>query len=246
MASLTDLALGLVTLYLAPRLPRDIEGARYWRAAFAWAAVTALVGAVYHGFLVGVPQVGEVTWAVMSTMVVLVMSFLLAASVVQVLGRSRAVVFWPLRLLGVLAYVVLAAMGYSSITAIMFCESLTMACVIGLWVWAWLRRHPAGRPMLVAIGVSIAGALLRLVPGAAAPLRLDPDSAYHIGQIVGMVLLFRAAAGSGSRCEAVGDTPAGRSPQAVVASPTSGDGRRLPTRRIKKALSRCLRPLARG
>ena len=196
MASLTDLALGLVTLYLALRVPRNVEGARYWRATFAWAAVTALIGAVYHGFLTGVPGTGEVTWAVMSTMVVLVMSFLLAASVVQVLGRSRAIVFWPLRLLGFAAYAVVAATGHPSITAIMWCESLTMACVIGLWVWGWLRGHPSGRAMLVAIGVSIAAGLLRLVPGAAALLRLDPDSAYHIGQIIGMVLLFRAVAGS--------------------------------------------------
>jgi hypothetical protein len=233
MASLTDLALGLVTLYLVPRLPRDVEGARYWRAAFAWAAVTALVGAVYHGFLVDVPRAGEVTWAVMSTMVVLVMSFLLAASVVQVLGRSRAIVFWPLRLLGVAAYAVVAATGHPSITAIMLCESITMACVIGLWVWAGLRRDPSGRPMLVAIGVSIAGALLRLVPGAAALLGLDPDSAYHIGQIVGMVLLFRAVARSGPRPEADYGTPSGRTSQTVGPSPASVGSRRRPTRWIK-------------
>jgi hypothetical protein len=206
MASLTDLALGLVTLYLVPRLPRDVEGARSWRAAFAGAAVTALIGAVYHGFLVGLPQIGEITWAVMSIMVVVVMSFLLAATVVQVLGPERALVFWPLRLVGVIAYVVLAVTGRPSITAIMVCESVTMACVIGLWVWAWLRGHPAGGAMLVAIGVSIAGALLRLIPGAADLLWLDPDSGYHIGQIIGMVLLYRAVAGSRRRPDSV---PAG-------------------------------------
>jgi hypothetical protein len=233
MASLTDLALGLVTLYLVPRLPRDVEGARYWRAAFAWAAATALVGAVYHGYLVDVPRAGELTWAVMSTMVVLVMSFLLAASVVQVLGRSRAIVFWPLRLLGVAAYAIIATTGHPSITAILVCESLTMACVIGLWVWAWLRRHPSGRPMLVAIGVSIAGALLRLVPGAAALLRLDPDSGYHIGQIVGMVLLFRAVARSGARPGADHGTPSGRTSEVVGPSPTSVASRQRPTRWIK-------------
>jgi hypothetical protein len=206
LASLTDLALGLVTLSLVPRVPRDVEGARYWRAAFAWAAVTALIGAGFHGFLVGVPRVGEVTWAVMSCMVVVVMSYLLAGSVVQVLGRSRAVWFWPLRLLGFAAYAVIAATGHPSITAIMWCESLTMACVVGLWVWAWLRGHPSGRAMLVAIGVSIAAGLLRLVPDAAALLRLDPDSAYHIVQILGMVLLYRAVAHSGPHPEAVDET----------------------------------------
>ena len=197
LASLTDLALGLVSLDLAPRLPRDVEGAKYWRAAFYWAAATALIGAVYHGFLVGRPTYGEITWAVMSTMVVVVMSYLLAAAVVQVLGRSRAIVFWPLRLIGFVAYAIIAATGHPSIMAIMYCESVTMACVIGLWVWAWWRGHPAGAAMLVAIGVSIVGALFRLIPGATGLLHVDPDSAYHIGQIVGMVLLARAVARSG-------------------------------------------------
>lgn len=209
MASLTDLALGLVTLALVPRLPRDRETSRLWRLTFAAAAATALVGAAYHGVLVGIPRVNAVTWAVMSSMVVVVMTFLLAASVVQVLGRARSAVFWPLRLAGLLAYAVVAATGHASITAIMWCESLTMACVLALWIWAWQRRHPAGRPMLVAIAVSIVAALLRLVPGAAAALRLDPDSAYHLGQLVGIVLLFAAVARAGRRSEAPAPDTAG-------------------------------------
>lgn len=207
LASVTDLILGLVTLVLFPRVPRDVEGSGSWRAAFGFTALTALIGAVYHGYLVGDPRWGQLTWAVMSTMVVIVMSFLLAATVVQVLGRSRVVVFWPLRLLGFVAYAVVAASGHPSIEAIMWCESLTMACVIGLWVWGWLRGHPAGGAVLVAIGVSIAAALLRLVPGAASLVRIDPDSAYHIGQIVGMILLFRAIARRGTRRDAA-DEPA--------------------------------------
>jgi hypothetical protein len=131
----------------------------------------------------------------MSSMVVVVMSFVLAATVIEVLGRSRAVVFWPLRLIGLLAYAGFAATGHASITAILVCESITVACVLGLWPWGLLRGHPLARPMLVAIGVSIAAALFRLVPEAATLIRLDPDSAYHLGQIVGMVLLFSAIAG---------------------------------------------------
>ncbi|MCU1612852.1 MAG: hypothetical protein JWO98_392 [Frankiales bacterium] len=203
-ASLTDLALGLVTLYLVRRLPRDGAASRYWHAAFAWAAVTALAGAAYHGVLVRVRGLNQLSWAVMSSMVVVVVSFLLAATVVQVLGRGRAVVFWPLRSVGLVAYVVIAATGHPSITAIMWCESLTMACVLALWTWAWLHRHPMGRAMLIAIGASIAAAMLRLVPAAAALVRLDPDSAYHLGQIGGMVLLFHAVARTGGRPDVAG------------------------------------------
>lgn len=202
MSSLTDLALGLVTVYLVRRLPRGGEVVGHWRAAFAWVAGTALAGAVYHGVFVGIPRVNGVSWAVMSIMVVVVVSYLLAASVVQVVGRSRVVVFWLLRSVGLVAYVVVAAVGRASITAIVWCEGLTMACVLGLWIWAWLRRHPMGRPMLVAIGVSIAAAMLRLVPGAAALAGLDPDSGYHLGQIVGMVLLYHTVASAGGRSDA--------------------------------------------
>ncbi len=192
MASLTDLALGLVTLFLAWRLPRTGDAARYWRWAFASAAVTALAGAVLHGFLIDIPRVSTVAWALTSVMVVVVMTFLLAATVMEVVGRGRAAIFWPLRMIGLIAYTVIAATGHPSITAILWCESLTMAAVIGLWIWAWTRHHPSSGRMLIAIAVSVAAGLLRLVPGAAAAVGLDADSAYHLVQIPGMVLLFYA------------------------------------------------------
>jgi hypothetical protein len=195
VASLTDLALGLVSLYLFVRFPRDRPASRYWRATFFWAAVAALGGAVHHAVLVGDPQVARVSWAIVSSMVVVVMSFLLAASVIEVLGRSRAIVFWPLRLVGLVAYAIFAVTGHASIAAIMWCESITVACVLGLWVWAAAHGHPKARPMLIAIGASIAAAMFRLVPGLSGLVGLEPDSAYHLGQIAGMVLLFTAAAG---------------------------------------------------
>jgi hypothetical protein len=64
--------------------------------------------------------------------------------------------------------------------------------------------------MLVAIGASVAAAMLRLVPGAAALVGLDPDSGYHLGQIGGMVLLYHAVASAGGRSDATARlTPAG-------------------------------------
>jgi hypothetical protein len=53
--------------------------------------------------------------------------------------------------------------------------------------------------MLVAIGASIAAAMLRLVPGAAALAGLDPNSGYHLGQIGAMVPPYHAVAGSGGQ-----------------------------------------------
>lgn len=219
-ASLTDLALGLVTLYLAWRVPREGDASRYWRAAFLWAAVSALLGAAYHGHLVAMSRWSGPTWAVMSSMVVIVMSFLLAASVTEILGRSRAGVFWALRLSGFLAYAVVAISGHASIKAIMWCESLTMASVVGLWLWASTRRHPMASRMIVAICVSIGAAMFRLVPGAAAQVGLDPNAAYHLGQLVGMLLLYRAVVRTGEVNRAP-TTPCGPVP---VDSPTLGRG----------------------
>jgi hypothetical protein len=208
MASLTDLLLGLVTLHLFRRLPRDTDASRYWRAMFACAAGTALGGAVYHGFLVGIPGVGRVAWAVLSSMVVVVVSFLLAATVVEVLGRARAAVFWPLRLMGLLAYAVVVVSGHAGIAAIMWCESVTMAAVVVLWCWAWSRHRAAAGPMLVAIAASSGAGMLRLVPGASALVGLDPDAAYHLGQTVGIVLLFRAVVATSPRERAEPRPPA--------------------------------------
>jgi len=192
LPSLTDLVLGLVTLYLFVRLPRGRPASRYWRAAFLWSAVSALAGAAHHGHFVGT-RFNDLSWAITSSIIVITISFLLAATVIEVLGRNRAAVFWPLRLAGLLAYAVVAATGNAGITAILLCESVTMVSVLALWIWAWRHDHPMGRPMLVAIGTNIGAAGLRALPEG---LPIDPVSAYHLGQIVAMVLLYRAVAGA--------------------------------------------------
>ena len=195
LPSLTDLALGLVALALLWRLPRGALASRYWQAVLASSALSALAGAVHHGAFVGT-RWNDLSWAITSSIIVVVVSFLLAATVVEVLGGRRATVFWPLRLAGLLAYAVAAATGHAGITAILLCESITMLSVLVLWTWAWRRDHPMGAPMMVAIGTNIAAALLRALP---AGLAVDPVSAYHLGQVVALVFLFRAAAGSRER-----------------------------------------------
>ncbi len=54
--------------------------------------------------------------------------------------------------------------------------------------------------------------MLRLVLGAAALAALDPDSAYHLGQIGGMVLLYHAVATGEPACLAA----SGRSSERVT------------------------------
>jgi hypothetical protein len=138
----------------------------------------------------------DVSWAIISFLVVVAVSYLLASTVAEVLGPGRARVFWVLRSVGIVAYVLMAATGHAGVAAIMSCESLTMLSVLILWGWAAIRGHPLARPVLIAIAASgVAGATQALSPGVTDRVGLDPVSVYHLAQIVGMVLLYLAVAG---------------------------------------------------
>jgi hypothetical protein len=191
--SLTDLLLGVVVAWFAVRLRGRPEVHRYWVASFGWAAVAALCGAVHHAVFVRWARWSELSWSVITVMIVVAVSYLLAGTVAEVLGSGHAREFWVLRSLGLLAYVSLALTGHAGIGSMLACEGLTMASVVALWALAAYRHHPLARPVLAAILLSgLAGVLQALSPSVTGLVGLDPTSAYHLGQIVGMVALFRA------------------------------------------------------
>lgn len=191
--SLTDLALGIVVVILAVQMRRVPGIHRHWLASFWWAGVAALAGAVHHAVLVRWDRAAEISWAVISTLIVVAISYLLAGTVVEVLGPGRARIFWLLRSVGLVAYLGAAVTGHAGVTAMLACESLTMLSVLGLWGWAAGHGHPLARPVLVSVLASSSAAGLKAVPDdITALVALDPTSAYHLGQIVGMVLLYRA------------------------------------------------------
>jgi hypothetical protein len=193
--SLTDGLLAVVAIGLASQLVSPTVS-RHWRTAFWWFGVAALAGAVHHGVIVRWARAGDVSWAVISLVVVLAVSYLLAATVAEVLGPGRARAFWLLRSIGIVAYATAAATGHAGIGAMLACEGLTMLSVLGLWLWAARGGHPLAPPMLVAIAASIAAAVVK-IPGAEVvrPLGLDGSSAYHLAQIAGIVLLYLALTG---------------------------------------------------
>ena len=198
--SLTDLALGVVTLVLAVRLRRSRAAHSHWRVAFGWFGAAALAGAVHHGVIVRWQQWADVSWGAISMMVVVAVSYLLAGTIAEVLGPGRWRAFWLLRSVGIVAYLVVVASGHAGIATILACEGLTMVSVLALWTWAAQRRHPLARPVLLAIGASVAAAGLNaLSPGVLAALGLDRTSAYHLAQIGGMVLLYVAVSGPDRR-----------------------------------------------
>jgi hypothetical protein len=194
--SLTDFLLGAVAVGLAVQLRRGSTSPAYWQAAFWWFGSAALAGAVYHGVLVRSAEPARASWAVISVIVVVAVSYLLAGTVAEVLGPGRARAFWLLRSVGVVAYVTAAASGRAGINTILLCESMTMMSVLVLWLWAAYRRHPLAPPMLLAVAASGAAATANLTsPELLRPVALDPTSLYHLAQLAGIVLLYLALSG---------------------------------------------------
>ena len=189
--SLTDLALGVVVVWLGLRLRRRTDVHRHWVASFGWAGVAALAGAVHHAVLVRWARWSEVSWSVITVMIVVAVSYLLAGTVVEVLGNGHAREFWLLRSIGLVAYVGLAVTGRAGVGSMLLCEGLTMVSVVALWALAAYRRHPLGRPVLLAILVSgAAGATQALSQSVTGIVGLDPTSTYHLAQIAGMAALY--------------------------------------------------------
>ncbi len=194
LPALTDLALGLVTVTLAFQLHFSPATQRHWRAAYWWFGIAALAGCLHHGVIVRSGTAAHVSWTVISIVVVIAVSYVLAATVAEVLGHGRVRLFWLLRSFGPFAYVAVAISGHASIAGLMACESVTMLSVIALWLWAAHRQHPDALPVLGAIVASGAAASLKALAPVLflGPLRLDPTSAYHLAQIAGTLLLYLA------------------------------------------------------
>lgn len=207
-SSLTDLLLAGVAAWLAFGLRRRADLTPYWWRTFAWTAAAALAGAIHHGFVTGSTRWEDASWAIVTFLVVVAISYLLAASVDEVLGPGHTTAFWLLRSASLVAYVAVAVTVGASIGAILLCEGVTMTAVLALW-WIALRRgHPRGRAVALAIVASMAAAAIRAAPPSLVePTGLDPTSLYHLAQIPGLVLLAWAVA---SPRGPAGDAPRSR------------------------------------
>ena len=198
-SSLTDLLLGVVALALAVRLRRRVDLTPHWHRMFWWTAAAALGGAVHHGVVTRSERWQDRSWLVVTFLVVVAISYLLAATVDEVLGPGHAKAFWLLRSGSLVAYVVVAVTVGASIGAILLCEGVTMLAVLAVWGVGMRRGHPRARAVALAIVASIVAAVVRaLPPDLVRPTGLDPTSLYHLAQIPGLLLLYLAAVGRSS------------------------------------------------
>lgn len=195
-SSITDLILGLVAVGLAVRIRARTDLTPHWERTFWWTGAAALAGAVHHGVVTHSERWSDPSWLVVTFVVVVAISYLLAATVDEVLGPGHARAFWVLRSASLVAYVVVALTVGASIGAILACEALTMLAVLAIWAIGIRRGHPRARMVALAIAASGAAAAVRAAPAdVVAPTGLDPTSLYHLAQIPGVVLLYLAATG---------------------------------------------------
>jgi hypothetical protein len=194
-AGITDLVLAVVLAGSAVRLWRSPGTHRYWPLTFAAAGASSLVGAVHHLVFAGSRRASDLSWLVVGVLVAVAISYLLAASATELLDRRRALLVIRLRIAGLVAYLTATAVaGIGRATPLVLCESVTMAAIVGLWLYGWHAGHPAAGRMVAGIAASAASAAVFLLP-AGYPVRavgLDASSVQHLGQIPGLLLIVVA------------------------------------------------------
>jgi hypothetical protein len=197
-AGVTDLLLGGVLLACAGRLQRTAGVHRYWALMLCSAGAGALAGAAHHLVFHGSPRASDLSWVVVGVLVAIAISYMLAASATELLDRRLARLFIRLRIAGLFAYlVVIATVGIGRATPLVLSESVTMAAIVGLWVYALCVGHPGAGRMLVAIAVCALSAIVFAFPAGTLSnaVGLDARSLQHLGQIPGVLLISHAIAG---------------------------------------------------
>jgi hypothetical protein len=192
-AGVTDLLLGAVLLGCALRLRMSSGVHRYWPLAFGFAGLGAWAGVLHHLVFAGSSRASNLSWIAVGVSVAIAISYLLAGTATELLRPSLARLFIRIRIGGLLAYVVvIATVGIGRSGPLVASESVTMASIVGLWVWALRAGHPRAPAMLVAIITCAASSAALAVPATVLYAGLDGRSLQHLAQIPGVLLLYRA------------------------------------------------------
>jgi Family of unknown function (DUF6962) len=196
-AGVTDLVLGAVLAGCAVRLWRVPGTHRYWPLTFLAAGASSLVGAVHHLVFAGSRRASDLSWLAVGVLVAVAISYLLAASATELLDRRQARLVIRLRIAGLLAYLTATVVGgIGRATPLVLCESITMAAIVGLWLYGLHTRRPGAGRMVAGIAACAVSAAVFLVPAGVLgrTVGLDASSLQHLGQIPGLLLIVQVVA----------------------------------------------------
>jgi len=154
-----------------------------------WIGVAGLWGGFHHGFIVGHGSIATLSWPVISLLVAIAISHLLAASVIAELGKGQGNPFLAVRAISLMVFFYMVVSENATVITLILTEGLAMALVIGLWVRAWQKEHPGVGLVLAAFMVSLKASSLQFTLGS---WEFDANSIYHLAQIPGLFLLLAA------------------------------------------------------
>lgn len=193
LALLTDLLLAAFAGWLAWRLRRVLSPAdhagHWWARALGLAALSGLVGGLYHAFAENLPAVAASSWWLATLLIVCAVSLAMDCSLVHTVlpaGRRRA---WLTA--AILKFVIFGI-------AVAVRPEFGVAIIdYGLSLAAWtlaalMLRRPWRGWMLAGIGLSVAAAVVQQTRWDIAA-HFDYDDLYHVVQVVGFYGFYRAA-----------------------------------------------------
>ncbi|MBM3925820.1 MAG: hypothetical protein FJ320_07520 [SAR202 cluster bacterium] len=191
-SSVTDAVLALAALFAASSLSGEGKTYTRWRWAFVFIGAAALLGAVHHGFLEETPSVARHTWAAITILVAISISFVLSATISTVLGEGRGKILLAVRTVSLAVFIVLAVMGHATMSTLMISEGGTMLIILGLWATALWKRTPVVTFIIASIVISGAGGVVRSLPVGVdiGGWHFGGAAWFHIMQTLGIVLLF--------------------------------------------------------
>ena len=192
-SSVTDFALGALLFGALLGLVGKANVSSHWPRAFFFAGMAAMLGGVYHAFIISHERSADITWSTITVLVAIAITFIFAATVATVLGEdSRAKPLLLVRLASLAVFVLLAILGHASTGTLMITEGLAMIIVLFLWTYAWRQGHAGVGLVLVAIAASMVAGVVRGIPVSffLGGWEVDEQSLYHVAQMPGLTLLY--------------------------------------------------------
>jgi hypothetical protein len=188
----TDCLLAALAAWLAWRLrgamPPFNLPAQWWSRALAWTAVSALVGGTYHGFAANLPAPVADAWWRLTLVTIGLVSASMDLSLMHECAAAARRKAWRGVIALKLGIFLAAFLAYPKFGAAILDYGITMlawaACaVVSRRPWLW--------PMLAAIGLSLAAALVQQLRWSPWVI-LNHNDLYHVIQAFALVGFYLA------------------------------------------------------